>query len=60
MYYFILVSIMVSAGLFVFMTDKYLYFKGIKELFKANLCYKICLGSGAVAMLLILFFALYY
>lgn len=60
MYYFILVSIMVLAGLFVFMTDKYFYFKSIKELFKANLAYKIGLSSGAVAMLLILFFALYY
>lgn len=54
MYYFILIVLMVSSGLSVFTADKYLEFKRIKELFKANICYKICLGSGAIAMLLIL------
>lgn len=45
---------MVSAGLFVFFTDKYFEFKRAKELFKANLSYKISLVSGAFAALLIL------
>ena len=32
MYYFLLIAIMVSAGLFVFFTDKYFEFKKVKEL----------------------------
>lgn len=54
MYYFLLIIIMVSAGLFVFFTDKYFEFKRAKELFKANLSYKISLVSGAFAALMIL------
>lgn len=60
MYYFILITFMVLAGLFVFFMDKYFYFKSIKELFKANLSYKISIGSGTIAMFLILFLMLYY
>lgn len=54
MYYFLLIIIMVSAGLFVFFTDKYFEFERAKELFKANLSYKISLVSGAFAALMIL------
>ena len=54
MYYFLLIAIMLGAGLFVFFTDKYFEFKRAKELFKANLSYKISLVSGAFAALLIL------
>jgi hypothetical protein len=45
---------MVIAGLFVLFTDKYFEFKKAKELFKANLSYKISLVSGAFATLMIL------
>ncbi len=54
MYYFLLIIVMVGAGLSVFFTDKYFEFKKAKELFKANLSYKISIVSGAFAALLIL------
>lgn len=54
MYYFLLIAIMLGAGLSVFMTDKYFEFKKAKELFKANLSYKISIVSGAFAALMIL------
>ena len=54
MYYFLLIAIMVCGGLFVFFTDKYFEFNKAKELFKANLSYKISLVSGAFAALSIL------
>ena len=54
MYYFLLIAIMVSAGLFVFFTDKYFEFKKVKELYKSNVAYNLSLLFGVTSALMIL------
>ena len=54
MYYFLLIAIMLCAGLFVFFTDKYLEFRKVKELHKSNVAYKLSLIFGALSALMIL------
>lgn len=53
MYYFIVVLLIISSGLFVLVTDKYLNFKKEKELFKARIAAKILIISFVVAMVCI-------
>lgn len=50
MYYFIVILLMISSGLFVITTDKYLNFKKEKELFKAQIATKILIISFTVTI----------
>ena len=50
MYYFIVVLLMISSGLFVIMTEKYLDFKKEKELFKARIATKILIISFVITI----------
>ena len=49
LYYLILIVILINAILAACMCNKYLSFKKSKELYKANVAYKICCVSGVVA-----------
>ena len=53
MYYFIVILLIISSGLFVLTTDKYLNFKKEKELFKAKIATKILIISFTIAMVCI-------
>lgn len=53
MYYFILIVIMISAGLTVIMADKYLELRKEKELYKSDVAWKISCISGVVAISLL-------
>ncbi|MBR4397251.1 MAG: hypothetical protein IKS93_05295 [Methanobrevibacter sp.] len=53
MYYFIVILLIISSGLFVLTTDKYLNFKKEKELFKAKIATKILIISFTIAIVCI-------
>lgn len=53
MYYFIVILLIISSGLFVLTTDKYLNFKKEKELFKAKIATKILIISFMIAIVCI-------
>jgi len=54
MYYLLLIALMLSAGLFVFFTDKSLQFRKVKELHKSNIAFNLSMISGIIGVLMIL------
>ena len=60
MYYFMLVLMLISAGLSILSSDKYLKLRAQKELFKSNILFKVSIGSGTVCIILMFLFGCFF